>query len=228
VSRRVGYHVGHVHSPSEPQRLVVVLGRPGDELASAVASRLSERFEVHSEAIDNAAELREVAARLRERLGVLVVGAGDSTAASTLVWELDRAREGLAARTVVVVDDHAMLDAVPARLLDALTYVTADSELLEVVERVLLSTRAVDVLSTLVRSAIAHRSLDSLPPLLGDWDGVEQLDLTHLKVAHADDDGRRANPLWAAWVQQRAGGAIELLGNRLAARSLAGRAVEKG
>jgi hypothetical protein len=84
------------------------------------------------------------------------------------------------------------------------------------------------VLASLVRSAITHRSLDTLPPLLGDWEGVERLELSHLKVAYVDDDGRRANPLWAAWVQQRAGGAIELLGNRLAARSLAGRPVEKG
>jgi hypothetical protein len=217
-----------VYSPSEPKRLVVVLGRPGDMLASTVASRLSERFENHREIVDNAAELREVVSRLRERLGVLVVGAGDSTAASTLVWELDRAMDGLAARTVVVVEDPATLDAVPARLLDALDYVTADRDLADVVERVLLSTRAVDVLASLVRSAIAHRSLDLLPPLLGDWDGVERLELARLQIAHVDDHGRRANPLWAAWMQQRAGAAIERLGNRLAARSLAGHRVEKG
>jgi hypothetical protein len=217
-----------VHSPSEPPRLVVVLGRPGDMLASNVAARLSERFEVHSELIDNAAELREVVGRLRERLGVLVVGAGDSTAASTLVWEIDRAMDGLAARTVVVVEDAATLDAVPARLLDALSYMTANGELEAMIERVLLSTRTIDVLASLVRSAIAQRSLDSLPPLLGDWDGVERLELSHLQVAHVDDHGRRANPLWAAWVQQRAGVAIELLGDRIAARSLAERMLEKG
>jgi hypothetical protein len=190
-------------------------------LASNVASRLRERFEVHSELVDNAAELREVVARLRDRLGVLVVGAGDSTVASTLVWEIDRAMDGLAARTIVVVEDHATLDAVPARLLDALTYVTVDGEIEPVVERVLLATRAVDVLATLVRSAIARRSIDALPPLLGDWAGVEQLDLAQLQVAYVDDSERRAHPLWTAWVQQREGAAIERLGNRIAALSMA-------
>ncbi len=204
-------------------------------LASSVAARLRERFDVHTELIDSSAELREVVARLRNRLGVLVVGAGDSTAASTLVWDIDRAMDGLAARTVVVVEDPATLDAVPARLLDALTYLTADqvlvgesTELGDVVERVLLSTRAVDVLASLVRSAIARRSLDSLPPLLGDWASVERLELAQLELAHVDDHGRRANPLWAAWVQQREGAAIERLGNRLAARSIAGHSFEKG
>jgi hypothetical protein len=210
---------------AEPPRLILVLGRPGDMLASKVASHLRERFEVHGELVDSAAELREVVARLRDRLGVLVVGAGDSTVASTLVWEIDRAMDGLAARTVVVVEDPATLDAVPARLLDALTYVTADmvltsgpGELGEVIERVLLSTRPVDVLASLVRSAIARRSLDSLPPLLGDWAAVERLDVGQLQVAYVDDHERRAHPLWAAWVQQREGPAIERLGNRLVAR----------
>lgn len=195
-------------------------------LASNVTARLRERFEVHSELVDSAAELREVVARLRDRLGVLVVGAGDSTAASTLVWDVDRAMDGLAARTVVVVEDRATLDAVPARLLDALTYVTADvvmthgpGALAEVIERVLLSTRPVDVLASLVRSAIARRSLDA-PPLLGDWDAVDQLELGQLHVAYADDHERRANPLWAAWVQQREGPAIERLGNRISALSM--------
>lgn len=213
---------------TEPPRLVLVLGRPGDMLASTVASRLRERFDVHSELVDSAAELREVVARLQDRLGVLVVGAGDSTVASTLVWEIDRAMDGLAARTVVVVEDLATLDAVPARLLAALTYVTADvvlangaGELAAVVERVLLSTRRIDVLASLVRSAIAQRSLDSLPPLLGDWDGVDRLELGQLQVAYVDDHARRASPLWAAWVQQREGAAIERLGNRLAAQSIA-------
>lgn len=203
-------------------------------LASNVASRLRERFDVHSELVDSAAELREVVARLRDRLGVLVVGAGDATVASTLVWEIDRAMDGLAARTVVVVEDHATLDAVPARLLDALTYVTADvvmtsgpGELAEVIERVLLSTRAVDVPASLVRSAIARRSLDSLPPLLGDWAGADGLSLGELQVAYVDDHERRANPLWAAWVRQREGAAIERLGNRIAASSLAGPALRK-
>jgi hypothetical protein len=197
-------------------------------LASNVASRLRERFDVHSELVDNAAELREVVARLRDRLGVLVVGAGDSTVASTLVWEIDRAMDGLAARTVVVVEDQATLDAVPSRLLGALTYVTADvvmtsgpGELAKVIERVLLATRAVDVLATLVRSAITRRSIDSLPPLLGDWAGIEQLDLGQLQVAYVDDAERRAHPLWSAWVQQRESAAIERLGNRLAALSMA-------
>lgn len=190
-------------------------------LASNVAARLRERFEVHSELIDNGAELREVVGRLRDRLGVLVVGAGDSTAASTLVWELDRAMDGLAARTVVVVEDHATLDAVPARLLEALIYVTADVELDHVVERVLLSRRPVDVLASLVRSAIARRSLDAIAPLLGDWEGVDRLDPSSLQVAYVDDAERRANPLWAAWVQQRESAAIERLGNRIAALSMA-------
>jgi hypothetical protein len=106
-------------------------------------------------------------------------------------------------------------------LLGALTYVTADREIEQVVERVLLSTRAVDVLASLVRTAVSRRSLDSLAPLLGDWDAVEQIDLAQLQIAHVDDAGRRASPLWAAWVQQREGPAIERLGNRLAALSLA-------
>lgn len=194
-------------------------------LARDVGERLRERFEVHSEWVDGSAELREAVSRLRDRLGVLVVGAGDSTAASTLVWDLDRAMDGLSARTVVVVEDPATLDAVPARLLEALTYVTADRvlsgdarELGDVVERVLLSTRAIDVLSTLVRTASARRNLDGLPPLLGDWTSVERIELDSLELAHMDDNGRRANPLWAAWVRQREAAAIERLGNRLGRR----------
>ena len=213
--------------------MVLVLGRAGDLLARDVAERLRGRFRTQSETIESSAELREVVSRLRDRIGVLVVGAGDPTSASTLVWELDRAMDGISARTVVVVEDPATLDAVPARLLDALTYVTADrvlagesSELGDVVERVMFATRPIDVLASLVRTATARRNLDSVPPLVGDWTSVERLEIESLALAHDDDDGRRANPLWAAWVQQREGAAIERLGNRLASLSMRG--VRKG
>lgn len=72
-----------------------------------------------------------------------------------------------------------------------------------------------DVLASLVRTAIARRNIDSLPPLLGDWGSVEHLDVTQLEPAHVGDGGRQPNPLWASYATVREAAAIERLARRL-------------
>lgn len=72
-----------------------------------------------------------------------------------------------------------------------------------------------DVLASLVRTAIARRNIDSLPPLLGDWGSVEHLDVAQLEPAHRGDGGRQANPLWASYATVREAAAIERLARRL-------------
>lgn len=213
-------------SPDASQRLVLVLGRPGDSVAHSVAARLRESFEVVSDHVESAADLRERLEQVRERLGVLVVGASDPSSASTLVWDLDRTMKWLGDRTVVVVDELTKLDAVPARLIEALTYLATDEgeldELVALVAERLDNPGEVDVLATLVRSAVARRGVDSLPPLLGDWSGVDAIEAgdalapDQLRIAHVGDGGRSANPLWAAWTEQHHGPAIERLRGRLA------------
>ncbi|PRP94054.1 hypothetical protein ENSA5_41660 [Enhygromyxa salina] len=205
--------------PDSAAPLVLVLGRPGDGVAKAVAERLRGSFEVVATVVESASELRAVVGRYRERLGALVVGASDSSSASTLVWELDRGIDWLRERTLVVVDELAKLDSVPRRLLDAMAYLATDEDELDAivayVEAILERPREVDVLATLVRSAVDRRSVDSLPPLLGDWSDVERLDPSHLELAHIGDRGLRPNPLWAQWTGERERAAIEQLGARL-------------
>lgn len=205
--------------------LVLVLGMPTDTVAASVAARLRGSFETVSLAVESVAELRETVERYRDhlgdRFGALVVGAADSTAASTLVWDLDRSMRWLAERTLVVVDGLATLEAVPGRLRAALPYRVmsegALEDLTELVELLIDRPRQLDVLASLVRSAVERRSVDSLAPLLGDWSSADSLAPERLVLAHVGDEGRQPNPLWAQWSRQRDGAAIERLAARLAA-----------
>jgi hypothetical protein len=205
--------------------LVLVLGLPADTVAASVAARLRGSFEIVSIAVESVTELREIVEgysdRLGDRLGALVVGAADSTAASTLVWDLDRNMAWIRDRTLVVVDALATLEAVPTRLLDALPYRAVSEgaleDLTELVELLIDRPRTLDVLASLVRSAVERRSVDSLAPLLGDWSSADSLAPERLVLAHVGDEGLQPNPLWAHWSRLRDGAAIDRLGARLVA-----------
>ncbi|PRQ06191.1 hypothetical protein [Enhygromyxa salina] len=205
--------------------LVLVVGMPTDAVAASVAARLRGSFQTVSVAVESISELRETVerygARLGDQLGALVVGAASSTAASTLVWDLDRSMRWVSERTLVVVDSLATLDEVPKRLLEALPYRAVSEgaldDLAELVELLVDRRPPLDLLATLVRTAIERRSVDSLPPLLGDWSSAETLAPERLVLAHVDDGGRRPNPLWAHWSGQRDAAAIERLGARVVA-----------
>ncbi|KIG13897.1 hypothetical protein DB30_07450 [Enhygromyxa salina] len=203
--------------------LVLVVGKPSDAVAASVAARLRGSFETVSVAVESVAELRETVEhyrdRLGDRLGALVVGAADATAASTLVWDLDRGMRWLSERTLVVVDALATLDEVPARLLEALPYRAVSEgaldDLAELVELLVDRRPKLDVLASLVRTAVERRNIDSVPPLLGDWTSADTLAPERLVLAHDGDGGRRPNPLWAQWSAQRDAAAIDRLGARV-------------
>jgi hypothetical protein len=210
-----------LRSASSAPRLVLVLARPGDALAARLGERLREVFaEVRVESVAGPRQLRERVEGHREELGALVVGAADSGVAG-LVGDFERAMQWLRERTLVVVDAASKLDAVPEPLLESLSWVALDEvdvdDVVGLVADILGRPREVDVLASLVRSAVERRNLDSLPPLLGDWSSADALEPEHLQLADLGDGGRRANPLWAQWVSRHHDKAIARLGERLAA-----------
>lgn len=136
---------------------------------------------------------------------VTVICASDAATAATLIWELADPQMRDAYRVLVVLGDASRVETLPRRLREVFEILALGERgidgVLSRIERLVEAPRAVDLLASVYRSAIARRSPDLLLAIGTTLGPVVEIDARSLAItARVGDEGPRPNPLWSHWV----------------------------